>query len=115
MATPLVGHLDPEFLKIMDETQELLRHIFQTQNKFTIPVSGTGSAGMETCLVNFLEPGDSLIICVNGLFGERMSDIVERLRGNLIRVEAPWGKAINPDDVKKAAQGKKIKLIGIVR
>ncbi len=115
MSTPLVGHLDPDFLAIMDEVQTLLRTVFRTQNRLTIPVSGTGSAGMETCLCNLIEPGDRVVICVHGVFGERMSDIVGRLGGELVRVEAEWGKTIDPAAVKKALDGgKKIKLAAIV-
>ena len=78
MATPLVGHLDPEFLTIMNETQELLRRTFQTQNALTFPVSGTGSAGMETVVVNLVEPGDRMVVCINGVFGQRMTDVAQR-------------------------------------
>src|SRR6266446_308749 len=72
MATPLVGHLDPQFLQIMNETQEMLRQAFQTRNALTFPISATGMAGMETCLVNLVEPGDRVMVCVNGFFGQRM-------------------------------------------
>src|SRR5947209_10322542 len=75
MATPLLGHLDPQFLAIMNETQEMLRQVFQTKNQLTFPVSGTGSAGMETCVVNLIEPGDRMVVCVNGVFGQRMTDV----------------------------------------
>jgi alanine-glyoxylate transaminase/serine-glyoxylate transaminase/serine-pyruvate transaminase len=98
----------------MDETQELLRYLFQTENPFTIPVSGTGSAGMETCFVNLIEPGDSVVVCVNGVFGTRMSDIVCRLGARLIRVDAPWGRAVDPETVRKAVQGRSPKLLAVV-
>src|SRR5258705_3477596 len=75
MATPLLGHLDPEFVKIMNETQQMLRYVFQTKNNLTLPVSGTGSAGMEACVVNLIEPGDTMLVCVNGVFGQRMADV----------------------------------------
>src|SRR3954453_8671624 len=78
MATPLVGHLDPYFIQIMNETAELLRQVFQTRNQLTFPVSATGMAGMETCLVNLIEPGDPVVICCNGFFGQRMIDIAQR-------------------------------------
>src|SRR6266516_7187103 len=78
MSMPLVGHLDPEFVKIMNETQQMLRYVFQTQNKLTLPISGTGSAGMETCVVNLIEPGDKMVVCVNGVFGGRMADVAGR-------------------------------------
>jgi alanine-glyoxylate transaminase/serine-glyoxylate transaminase/serine-pyruvate transaminase len=79
MSTHCIGHLDPDFIRIMDETQELLRFIFQTENRLTIPISGTGSAGMETCFVNLVEPGDRVVIGVNGVFGTRMADNAQRL------------------------------------
>ncbi len=81
MATPLLGHLDPEFLTIMDEVKSMLQWLFQTKNDLTFPVSGTGSSGMEAVLVNLIEKGDEAVVCVNGFFGERMSDIVERCQG----------------------------------
>ena len=114
MSAPCIGHLDPTFLAIMNETQDLLRFLFQTQNELTIAVSGTGSAGMETCFVNLVEPGDEVVVCVNGVFGTRMCDIVGRLGAKLIRVDAPWGKTIDPEDVRKAVQGKNPKVLAIV-
>ena len=114
LAAPCVGHLDPYFLSAMDETQQLLRHLFQTENGLTIPVSGTGSAGMETCLVNLIEPGDEVVVCVNGVFGTRMCDIVGRIGGKLIRVDAPWGRSIDPDDVRKAVAGAAPKVLAVV-
>ncbi|MBI3009050.1 MAG: alanine--glyoxylate aminotransferase family protein [Candidatus Omnitrophica bacterium] len=114
MSTPLVGHLDPEFLKIMDEVQELLRYVFQTKNQFTIPVSGTGSAGMETGFVNLIEDGDEVVVGVNGVFGERMSDIVGRCGGKRTRVEAEWGNIIPPEKIAEAVKGKKVKLVAVV-
>lgn len=114
MSAPCIGHLDPYFLSIMDEAQQLLRHIFQTDNPLTIPVSGTGSAGMETCLVNLIEPGDEVVVGVNGVFGTRMSDIVNRIGGRLIRVDGEWGRAIDPEAVLKAVKGRNPKLISVV-
>lgn len=114
MSAPCIGHLDPVFLSIMDETQRLLRFLFQTENPLTIPVSGTGSAGMETCFVNLIEPGDEVAVCVNGVFGARMADIVTRLGGQLIRVDAEWGKTIDPDVVRQAVRGKHPKLLAVV-
>ena len=114
MAAPCIGHLDPYFLAAMDETQRLLRYLFQTEHPFTIPVSGTGSAGMETCFVNLVEPGDEVVVCVNGVFGTRMSDIVGRIGGRLIRVDAPWGRAIDPETVRKAVQGRSPKVLAVV-
>jgi len=115
MSTPLVGHLDPDFLEIMNETRDMLREVFQTKNELTIALSGTGSAGMEAALVNMLEPGDKAIICINGLFAERMADIVKRCGAEPIIVEADWGDIIRPEQVKEAFEkNKNIKLLAIV-
>jgi alanine-glyoxylate transaminase/serine-glyoxylate transaminase/serine-pyruvate transaminase len=114
LGAPCIGHLDPYFLATMDETQRLLRYLFQTENEFTIPVSGTGSAGMETCFVNLVEPGDQVVVCVNGVFGTRMADIVRRLGAELIRVDAPWGRAIDPDAVRQAVRGRQVKVLAVV-
>jgi alanine-glyoxylate transaminase/serine-glyoxylate transaminase/serine-pyruvate transaminase len=114
IAAPCIGHLDPYFIAMMDETQQLLRYLFQTNHPFTIPVSGTGSAGMETCFVNLVEPGDEVVVCVNGVFGTRMADIVRRLGGCLNRVDAPWGRTIDPELVRKAVKGRKPKVIAVV-
>lgn len=114
MATPLIGHLDPQFLEIMDDIKQMVQQTLQTQNKLTFVVSAPGSAGMETCLVNLLEPGDEALICVHGVFGNRMSDIVERCGARLIRVDAPWGTPIDPEEVKKALTKCKPKVVAIV-
>jgi len=114
MSAPCIGHLDPYFLLVMDETQQLLRFLFQTKNAMTIPVSGTGSAGMETCFVNLVEPGDEVAVCVNGVFGTRMSDIVNRIGGELIRVDNEWGRAVDPESVEKAIRGRQPKIVAVV-
>jgi alanine-glyoxylate transaminase/serine-glyoxylate transaminase/serine-pyruvate transaminase len=114
MALPSVGHLDPVFVGIMDETKSMLREVMRTSNDLTLPVSGTGSAGMEACVCNLIEPGDVAVICINGLFGERMADVAGRYGAEVIRVEAPWGRTIDPTDVAAAVQGRAVKLIGIV-
>jgi alanine-glyoxylate transaminase/serine-glyoxylate transaminase/serine-pyruvate transaminase len=114
MSAPCIGHLDPYFLAVMDETQQLLRSLFQTENALTIPVSGTGSAGMETCFVNLVEPGDEVVVCVNGVFGTRMCDIVNRIGGKLVRVDAEWGRTVDPQAVRDAAKGKNPKVIAVV-
>jgi alanine-glyoxylate transaminase/serine-glyoxylate transaminase/serine-pyruvate transaminase len=95
-ARPLLGHLDPDFLAILDETCDRLRTVFRTKNPLTLPISGTGSAGMEACFVNLLEPGDSVIVGVNGVFGERMCEVARRCGANVVRVESAWGSAIDP-------------------
>jgi alanine-glyoxylate transaminase/serine-glyoxylate transaminase/serine-pyruvate transaminase len=114
MARPLIGHLDPEFIACMDEIKAMLRSCFCTENAMTFPVSAPGSAGMETCLVNLLEPGDEAIVCINGVFGGRMADIVGRCGATAIRVEAPWGEPIDPAQVAEALAGRKPKLVAIV-
>ncbi len=114
MATPLVGHLDPEFVTLMDEIKEMAQLTFQTKNKLTFIVSAPGSAGMETCLVNLLEPGDEAVICIHGVFGGRMADIAERAGAKVTKVEAPWGESIDPQHVKEALKGRKPKLVAIV-
>ena len=114
MATPLVGHLDPQFIAIMDGVQDMLRQVFRTTNELTFAVSGTGSAGMEACFVNLLEPGDDALICVNGVFGNRMCDNVERCGANVTRVDAPWGQPIDPALVKEALQAGKPKVVAVV-
>lgn len=114
MATPLVGHLDPVFLDIMNDVMDSLRYVFETENQLAFPMSGTGSAGMETCLVNLIEPGDSVVICINGVFGTRMADIAERCGAEVTTVEAPWGAPIDPDDVQAALAKGKVDLVAIV-
>jgi alanine-glyoxylate transaminase/serine-glyoxylate transaminase/serine-pyruvate transaminase len=95
-ARPLLGHLDPDFLTILDDTCDRLRTVFRTTNGLTLPISGTGSAGMEACFVNLLEPGDTAIIGVNGVFGERMCEVARRGGAEVIRVDAAWGAALDP-------------------
>jgi alanine-glyoxylate transaminase/serine-glyoxylate transaminase/serine-pyruvate transaminase len=114
MATPLVGHLDPEFLEIMNESMDMLRRLFQTNNTLTIPISATGSAGMEAAFCNVIEDGDEVLICVNGVFGQRMTDVAERCRAKLTLIEADWGKIIPPEKVKIELDKKKFKVVAIV-
>lgn len=114
MATPLIGHLDPEFVAIMDDVKLMVQKTFQTNNHLTFVVSAPGSAGMETCLVNLLEPGDEALICIHGVFGGRMADIAERCGAKVIKVEAPWGEPIDPQAVKQALENCQPKLIAIV-
>lgn len=114
MATPLVGHMDPWFTEMIGEVQVLLRRAFQTENRVTFPISASGSGGIEAAVVNPLEPGDEAIVCVNGNFSERMAVIASRVPATTIhRVEAPWGRTVDPNDVRKAAKGRKIKFIGV--
>jgi alanine-glyoxylate transaminase/serine-glyoxylate transaminase/serine-pyruvate transaminase len=114
MAHPLVGHLDPQFIALMNEVQELLRYVFQTENALTIPVSGTGSASMEAALCNFIEPGDAVLIGVNGYFGERLCDMASRYGAEVRRVERPWGEVFTPDEIEAALAAKPAKLVALV-
>jgi len=102
MARPTIGHLDPLFVAMMDEVRSLLQYAFQTDNALTIAVSAPGSAGMETCFVNLLEPGDKVIVCQNGVFGGRMLENVQRCGGEVVLLEFPWGEAIDPNTVEQA-------------
>ena len=102
MARPTIGHLDPEFVRLMDEIKALLQYAFQTENELTIPVSAPGSAGMETCFVNLIEPGDKVIVCQNGVFGGRMASNVTRLGGELVLVEQEWGRAVDANALEDA-------------
>lgn len=95
-ARPVLGHLDPDFIALLDETNERLRQVWRTDNRLTFPVSGTGSAGMEASFVNVVRPGDPVVIGVNGVFGERMCDVASRCGAEVVRVEAPWGQPIDP-------------------
>ena len=114
MQHTLVGHLDPAFIGMMEEIKSMLRHVFQTENEMTFPVSATGSAGMEACFVNLLEPGDKVVIGVNGVFGARMCDVAERCGATVTRVEAEWGTIIEPSAIAAALEGCKPKLVAIV-
>ena len=108
MGRPMLGHLDPEFLHLLDETCERLRVVFRTANALTLPVSGTGSAGMEACFVNLLAPGDVAVVGVNGVFGERMCDVASRCGAEVVRVEAPWGRALDPQALLDAHPSPKV-------
>jgi len=115
LAAPTIGHLDPEYLRIMDETRHMLRSVFSTGNAMTMAISGTGSAGMETCVVNLIEPGDEMIVCVNGVFGTRMRDVAQRAGATVHSIEADWGKIIEADAVAAAlAEHPATKVLGIV-
>jgi len=114
MAAPILGHLDPIFLQCMDDVQALLRYVFETQNRVTIPISATGSAGMEAALVNSIEPGDQVIVCINGVFGQRMLDIVERAGGKPIVIEAAWGEAFKLDVLEATLNSSDPRALAIV-
>jgi len=114
MSTPLVGHLDPEFLSLMQDVQQMLRYVFQTENELTVPLSGTGSAGMEASLCNFIEPGDRVLIAVQGYFGERLVDMAGRYGAQVDRIDRPWGQVFEPAEIKAALQKARYKLFAIV-
>lgn len=109
-----VGHLDPYYLTLMSDMQQMLRTLFRTQNPMTMAVSATGSAGMESTVVNLIEPGDAMIVCINGVFGERMVDVAERAGAAVTRVDRPWGDVFEPEHLKEALAQAKPKVVGIV-
>ena len=113
LAAPIVGHIDPWFRTCMDETQSLMRQVFQTENRVTMPLSASGSGGIEASVLNALEEGDEAIICVNGWFSERMYEIALRSAAKVTKVEAPYGTTVAPEDVRRAGAGKKIKIVGL--
>src|SRR5690242_4220818 len=113
MSLPVVGHLDPKFLEIMDQSMAMLREVFQTKNRLALPMSGTGSAGMETCFVNLIESGDTVLIGVNGVFGTRMVDVAERCGAQVDKIEAEWGTALDPQKFKDALGKKKYKVAAV--
>jgi alanine-glyoxylate transaminase/serine-glyoxylate transaminase/serine-pyruvate transaminase len=115
LATQIVGHVDPWFTEFMGGVQELLRRVFQTQNQTTFPISASGSGGIETAVVNALEPGDEAIVAVNGIFSGRMADVAERTGAKIHRVLAPMGRTVDPDDVRRAGHGRKIKFVGLAQ
>src|SRR6202171_2409835 len=115
MATQLVGHLDPWFKTCMDDTQFLLRQIFQTENRLTMPLSASGSGGIEASVLNPLEEDDEAIVAVNGLFSDRMYEIAQRTDAKVTKVEAPYGKPVDAEDVRRAGKGKKIKFVGLAQ
>jgi len=115
LAMPIVGHLDPWFRGCMEETQVLMRQLFQTENRVTFPLSASGSGGIEASVLNSLEPGDEAICCVNGLFSQRMHVIAQHTPATVHLVDVPYGKPVDAEDVRKAAKGRKIKMIGFAQ
>ncbi len=114
MSSKMVGHNDPWFVNmVMNEVQVLLRQIFRTGNRITFPISAAGSGGIEAAMVNPLEPGDEALICVNGSFSQRMADTAERFGAKVTVVQAPYGRAVDPEDVRRAGKGRKIKILGV--
>ena len=115
MTAPLLGHLDPEFLRIMDECRVMLRQVLRTENAVTIATPGTGTSGMEAAVMNLVEPGDNVVIGVCGYFGDRIVQMAERAGGNVTRVDAAWGSPVDPAEMQKAiAASGQVKLVGIV-
>lgn len=114
MALPLVGHLDPAFLNIMDATQSLLRYVFETDNDVTIPVSGTGSAGMEAAVANLVEPGDPVLVCINGYFGHRLADMAQRYGAEVDAMNRSWGEVFTPSEIRDALKQRPAKVVAIV-
>ena len=102
MATPLVGHLDPDFLDILSDVKDLLRFVFQTENELTLAVPGTGTAAMEAALSNLIEPGDRLLACIHGYFGERLAEMADRYGAQTKRLQRPWGEVFDPDEIDLA-------------
>ena len=115
MSAPLVGHLDPLFIRTMDEIQTMLRYVFETNNRLTIPVSGTGSAGMEGTVTNLLEPGEEIVLCINGYFGERMHEMVTRLGAIPIRVECEWGGPVDIEKTREAWRHSNAQVLFVVQ
>jgi alanine-glyoxylate transaminase/serine-glyoxylate transaminase/serine-pyruvate transaminase len=114
LAQPTVGHLDPYYLRIMDELQSMLREVFRTKNRMTMAISGTGSAGQEATVLNLVEPGDRVLICINGVFGNRLFDMAERAGGEVSKIERPWGEVFDVAEVKEALARVKPKIVAIV-
>jgi len=114
MSKPLLGHLDRAFVAIMDEIKAMLRHVLRTNNAMTFPVSGTGSAGMEFCFVNLIEPGDEVVVGINGVFGGRMAEVARRCGAKVVEVRSDWGTIVTPDQLAAALEGRRPKLVAIV-
>jgi alanine-glyoxylate transaminase/serine-glyoxylate transaminase/serine-pyruvate transaminase len=115
LAQPTVGHLDPQFLGVLNDVREMLQAVFQTRNQLTLAVSGTGSAGMETCVVNLIEPGDAMLVCIAGVFGQRMKDVAQRAGANVTAIDVPWGQVFTARQVQEAiTRHGPFKVVGIV-
>jgi alanine-glyoxylate transaminase / serine-glyoxylate transaminase / serine-pyruvate transaminase len=114
MSQPLVGHLDPYFLKVMDQVQEMLRYVFQTRNPLTLVVPGTGTSAMETAVANMVEAGDEVLVCANGYFGLRIAEMVERYDGKLTVLKRPWGQVFDLKEIDKALEESRAKVVAIV-
>lgn len=114
LGSPTIGHLDPVFLGVLDQVRAMLRTVIGTENELTMPMSGTGSAGMETCIVNLVSPGDRVLVGINGVFGQRLAEVARRAGAEVVVAECPWGRALDPDALRKAAAGRSFKLLCMV-
>jgi alanine-glyoxylate transaminase/serine-glyoxylate transaminase/serine-pyruvate transaminase len=114
LGRPTVGHMDPYYLKIMDELQSMLREVFLTKNRMTMAISGTGSAGQEATVANLVEPGDKVLVCVNGVFGGRLADMAERAGGEVAKIERPWGEVFEAREIEDAVARVRPKVVAIV-
>lgn len=114
LSTVTIGHMDPRFIGVMDHLKEYLQTLLNTRNRLTIPMSGTGSAGMETCFVNLVEPGDSVLVLINGVFGMRMKDVASRLGASVDTLEFEWGSPVSVADVEKKLAGAHYKIVAVV-
>jgi len=115
MARPTIGHLDPQFLDVLNDIRDMLQAVFRTRNPLTLAVSGTGSAGMETCVVDLIEPGDPMLVCIAGVFGQRMKDVAERAGAEVTTIEVPWGQVFSAEQLQAAfEQHGPFKVVGIV-
>lgn len=115
MSRPTIGHLDSQFMAILDDTHQMLKTMFQTRNELTLAVSGTGSAGMEACVVNLIEPGDRMLVCIAGVFGMRMQDVAQRAGAQVTAIEVDWGQVFTVEQVERAMRDQgPFKVVGIV-
>jgi alanine-glyoxylate transaminase/serine-glyoxylate transaminase/serine-pyruvate transaminase len=114
LSLPTIGHLDPAFLGVLDQVRAMLREVVGTSNELTMPMSGTGSLGMETCIVNLVEPGDQVLVGINGVFGQRLAEVARRAGAEVVTAECTWGRALDVDSLARAAAGRSFKLVCIV-
>ena len=114
MSTPLLGHLDPQFLELMNEIQAMLRAAFQTTHALTFPISGTGMAGMETCLVNLVEPGDKVVVCVAGFFSQRQAEVASRCGAQVTTIQRPWGEVFEMGQIREVLAKVRPKVLCVV-
>jgi alanine-glyoxylate transaminase/serine-glyoxylate transaminase/serine-pyruvate transaminase len=115
LSRPTIGHLDPAFMEVLNEIHTLLQYAFRTNNQLTLAMSGTGSAGMETCVVNLIEPGDPILVCINGVFGKRLADVAQRYGADVTTIDVPWGRVFEPQQIDNSLKAKKAKVVAIVQ